>query len=64
MADIEKMREIVEEYKYTEDPERRVILKEKLEKLRNWEHPRVTAKLNELKSRGIMDASGNLLVKY
>lgn len=61
MADIEKMREVVEEYKFTEDPERRAVLKEKLDKLRAWEHPRVTAKLKELRSRGILDANGNLL---
>jgi len=61
MADIEKMREVVDEYKFTEDPERRAILKEKLEKLRAWENPRVTAKLKELMSRGILDANGNLL---
>lgn len=61
MADLERMREIVEEYTCCEDPDRRALLKEKLEKTRAWEHPRVTEKVKSLRARGLMDPKGNLV---
>jgi hypothetical protein len=61
MADFERIHMISAEIEGFEGhPDRLVALKEKLAKARTWEHPRVTAKLSELRSRGLMDVKGNL----
>ena len=48
MADLEGMARLREKIMYCEDPERRQVYINKLEKLKYWQHPRVTAKLKEL----------------
>lgn len=52
MADIEGMNRLKLKFNETDDPDTRAIILAKLEKLKNWEHPRVTAKMSELRSRG------------
>ncbi len=60
MADYEKMSCIIAEMADTCDPDRREILKEKYKKIKEWVHPRVDEKMRDLRSRGIIDADGNL----
>lgn len=61
MADIERVHALVGEIEDTSNPDRIAVLVEKLKKARTWEHPRVTEKLREFRSRGLMDARGNLV---
>jgi hypothetical protein len=52
MADLEGMAKMKLKILDCEDPEKRTVLIQKLEKLKNWEHPRVTQKMSELRARG------------
>ena len=54
MADFEGMLSMQLKIMDCEDPDRRALLVEKLEKLKRWEHPRVTAKLAELRARKLI----------
>ncbi len=55
MADLEGIARMKLKIMDTEDPEKRAVLLEKLEKLQNWEHPRVTQKMNELRQKGFFN---------
>ena len=48
MADLEGITRLKLKILDTEDPDKRAVLLGKLEKLQNWEHPRVTQKMKEL----------------
>jgi hypothetical protein len=48
MADLEGITRLKLKILDTEDPGKRAVLMEKLVKLQNWEHPRVTQKMKEL----------------
>ena len=54
-VDVEGMIRLKLSYLEEENPDKQKIIAEKMEKLKNWEHPRVRNKLNELNQRGIIN---------
>ncbi len=54
MADLEGMTKLKLKILDCEDAEKRDVLIKKLERLKTWEHPRVTEKMAELRSRKII----------
>lgn len=54
MADFEGIARMKLKIMDTENPEKRKVFEEKLEKLKKWEHPRVSQKMTELKCRGMI----------
>lgn len=54
MADLEGIAKLKLKILESEDPEYTKVLIKKLEKLKTWEHPRVTQKMNELRHRGLI----------
>lgn len=54
MSDIEGMTKLKLKILNCEDPELREIYIRKLEKLKTWEHPRVTEKLRELRQKNVI----------
>jgi hypothetical protein len=55
MADLEGITRLKLKILDTENDEKRAVLMEKLQKLQNWEHPRVTQKMNDLRQRGFFN---------
>lgn len=54
MSDLEGMMKLKLKVLECEDPERRSMYIRKLEKLKTWEHPRVTEKLAELRQKNVI----------
>lgn len=54
MSDLEGIAKLKLKILDSEDPERTKVLTQKLEKLKEWEHPRVTQKMDELRRRGLI----------
>lgn len=54
MSDLEGMTKLKLRILECEDVDTRAFLIQKLERLKTWEHPRVTAKMAELRSRKIL----------
>lgn len=54
MSDLEGMMKLKLKILDCENPELRSMYIRKLEKLKTWEHPRVTEKLRELRQRNII----------
>lgn len=53
MSDVEGLVKLKLKYLDTDDPDKREALLKKIEKLKNWEHPRVTEKLKQLNTRPV-----------
>ena len=53
-ADLEGMTKLKLRILECEDIDARAVLIQKFERLKTWEHPRVTAKMAELRSRKII----------
>lgn len=60
MADLEGITRLKLKIMDTEDHEKRAVLMEKLEKLQQWEHPRVTQKMKELSMDRVQDQQKRL----
>lgn len=54
MSDLEGIAKLKLKILDSDDPEKTKVLMSKLEKLKMWEHPRVTQKMNELRCRGLI----------
>jgi len=54
MADLEGIAKLKLKILECDNDEKRNVLLMKLEKLKNWEHPRVTQKMEELRRRGLI----------
>lgn len=54
MSDLEGMTKLKLKILDCEDPERRKVYIHKLEKLKVWEHPRVTEKFRELRQKNVI----------
>jgi hypothetical protein len=54
MADLEGMTKLKLKILDCEDAEKRDVLIKKLERLKTWEHPRVTEKMAELRMRNFL----------
>lgn len=54
-SDLEGISRLKLMYTECEDPDKRTVLLGKIEKLKAWEHPRVTQKLAELRARKIIN---------
>lgn len=54
MSDLEGLTRLKLKIIDCEDPDTRALLVQKFEKLKVWEHPRVTQKMKELRARKII----------
>ncbi len=54
-SDLEGISRLKLMYTECDDPDLRTVLLKKIEKLKTWEHPRVTQKLKELRERKIIN---------